>query len=337
MTRGRRPDAGLEPSRQLLTQRAFRQRRAAYLADLEEKITKLERENAALKGIEYVESVEREEKGSSTKRFKSEVSEESVWPDAHDGINETSSSSCEMCAIHEKEKQDLIKAVAVVDSALFSLSEAMHSLRQSVSTSPQRKAQSIPPSTTQANHTRQPNTIKHQHSYSNISTEGSNAFASSSSDMLNVPLPTPNRSNSHLKRSSIDEVESSITSPVQIQRERTSSAVAAAAASARSAGSANATCTPSSGDCCSKQSNPAIEIRPADRSSHQPPPPQHQHQHQHHLHSQHITPNSRHRIASSATSAKTDAALGLAQLGIDEAKCCLGLFECDANGNFLAN
>lgn len=110
MTRGRRPDAGLEPSRQLLTQRAFRQRRAAHLADLEEKISRLERENATLKGIEYVEQ-ERGDRSMATKRMKSEASEGSQaggWPDGQDVESETASSSCEMCAHHEREKEELV-------------------------------------------------------------------------------------------------------------------------------------------------------------------------------------------------------------------------------------
>lgn len=38
MTRGRRPDLSIEPSRQLQTQRAFRERKAAYLRGLEEEV-----------------------------------------------------------------------------------------------------------------------------------------------------------------------------------------------------------------------------------------------------------------------------------------------------------
>jgi hypothetical protein len=49
MTRGRRPNLSLEPSRQLLTQRAFRERKAAHLRSLEEAVERLEAENAALR------------------------------------------------------------------------------------------------------------------------------------------------------------------------------------------------------------------------------------------------------------------------------------------------
>jgi hypothetical protein len=111
MTRGRRPDAGLEPSRQLLTQRAFRQRRAAHLAELEEKVSRLERENAALKGIEYTEE------GSQVgrKRVKAERGEsiDDVLMDAgelessQDVDNEET--FCEMCALHDKERQELVR------------------------------------------------------------------------------------------------------------------------------------------------------------------------------------------------------------------------------------
>ncbi|CAO1630191.1 unnamed protein product [Sympodiomycopsis kandeliae] len=44
MTRGRRPNLSVEPSRQLQTQRAFRQRKAAHLQELEETIQKQKQE-----------------------------------------------------------------------------------------------------------------------------------------------------------------------------------------------------------------------------------------------------------------------------------------------------
>lgn len=48
MARGRRPNLSLEPSRQLLTQRAFRERKAAHLKNLEESVKRLEMQNVAL-------------------------------------------------------------------------------------------------------------------------------------------------------------------------------------------------------------------------------------------------------------------------------------------------
>jgi len=57
MTRGRRKDTTLPPSRALMIQRAYRDRRAKYLAELEERCRKAERENERLrKELELVRS-----------------------------------------------------------------------------------------------------------------------------------------------------------------------------------------------------------------------------------------------------------------------------------------
>ena len=49
MTRGRRKDTTLPPSRPLIIQRAYRDRKAKYLADLEDRCRKAEEENGRLR------------------------------------------------------------------------------------------------------------------------------------------------------------------------------------------------------------------------------------------------------------------------------------------------
>ena len=49
MTRGRRKDLSIPPSRALLQQRDYRARKAQYVADLEERARRAEEENARLK------------------------------------------------------------------------------------------------------------------------------------------------------------------------------------------------------------------------------------------------------------------------------------------------
>lgn len=122
MARGRRPDNSLEPSRQLLTQRAFRQRRAAHLAELEAKVRKLERENASLKGVAYVEEVDdtKREKGQDTKKLKSDDERRSTSGELSAGLMTAGGSGeieededdselvCERCVTYEKERNDTV-------------------------------------------------------------------------------------------------------------------------------------------------------------------------------------------------------------------------------------
>jgi len=49
MTRGRRKDLSIPPSRALLQQRDYRARKARYVADLEDRVRRVEEENARLK------------------------------------------------------------------------------------------------------------------------------------------------------------------------------------------------------------------------------------------------------------------------------------------------
>ncbi len=49
MTRGRRKDSTLPPSRSLIIQRAYRDRKAKHLADLEDRCRKAEAENERLR------------------------------------------------------------------------------------------------------------------------------------------------------------------------------------------------------------------------------------------------------------------------------------------------
>jgi hypothetical protein len=49
MTRGRRKDTSLPPSRTLVIQRAYRDRKAKYLSDLEERCRRAEEENERLR------------------------------------------------------------------------------------------------------------------------------------------------------------------------------------------------------------------------------------------------------------------------------------------------
>ena len=56
MTRGRRKDMTIPPSRALLQQRDYRARKAQYLADLEVRVKKAEEENVLLR--QEVESLQ---------------------------------------------------------------------------------------------------------------------------------------------------------------------------------------------------------------------------------------------------------------------------------------
>jgi cell shape-determining protein MreC len=49
MTRGRRKDTTIPPSRALIIQRAYRDRKAKYLSDLEDRCRKAEEENEHLR------------------------------------------------------------------------------------------------------------------------------------------------------------------------------------------------------------------------------------------------------------------------------------------------
>lgn len=49
MTRGRRKDLTIPPSRALIQQRDYRARKAKYLADLEQRVRRAEEENADLR------------------------------------------------------------------------------------------------------------------------------------------------------------------------------------------------------------------------------------------------------------------------------------------------
>ena len=49
MTRGRRKDTTVPPSRSLIVQRAYRDRKAKYLSDLEDRCRKVEEENERLR------------------------------------------------------------------------------------------------------------------------------------------------------------------------------------------------------------------------------------------------------------------------------------------------
>lgn len=49
MTRGRRKDTTLAPSRSLVVQRAYRDRKAKYLSDLEDRCRRVEEENERLR------------------------------------------------------------------------------------------------------------------------------------------------------------------------------------------------------------------------------------------------------------------------------------------------
>nr|CDI51409.1 conserved hypothetical protein [Melanopsichium pennsylvanicum 4] len=55
MGRGRRPNLALEPTRALQTQRAFRQRKAQHLANLEDSINSLTQENAKLRKLLHLD------------------------------------------------------------------------------------------------------------------------------------------------------------------------------------------------------------------------------------------------------------------------------------------
>lgn len=113
MARGRRPDNSLEPSRQLLTQRAFRQRRAAHLAELEAKVRNLERENSALKGIAYVEEDEGSKGSKRAKTERSTSGEGSTLVEEMEAEEEEDENEliCERCAGYERDRLETVRPI----------------------------------------------------------------------------------------------------------------------------------------------------------------------------------------------------------------------------------
>lgn len=102
MGRGRRPDATLEPSRQLLTQRAFRQRRANHLAELEKRVKELERENIRLRSSS---TVGKRVAGTSAAAWDGESQE--------DGNESRQQQSCQNCFSQEKGRMDMVSFIHV--------------------------------------------------------------------------------------------------------------------------------------------------------------------------------------------------------------------------------
>ena len=78
MTRGRRKDMTIPPSRALLQQRDYRARKAQYLADLEVRVKKAEEENVLLR--KEVESLQAKLKAAVPPQAQSPYGPEVVCP-----------------------------------------------------------------------------------------------------------------------------------------------------------------------------------------------------------------------------------------------------------------
>ncbi|PWN98994.1 hypothetical protein FA09DRAFT_359605 [Tilletiopsis washingtonensis] len=164
MTRGRRPNLSLEPSRQLLTQRAFRERKAAHLRSLEEAVERLEAENAALRAAGRAPQ-RRDAEGKKEEGESSEGSSSSASGSAKGGQRGKSSSDttapssteapeewekrqagaagaappqqqrdrerpfCEGCWAAKRNHEEIHTAMSTVDFHLATLASAMTQLR----------------------------------------------------------------------------------------------------------------------------------------------------------------------------------------------------------------
>ncbi|CDS02053.1 uncharacterized protein SPSC_02732 [Sporisorium scitamineum] len=140
MGRGRRPNLALEPTRALQTQRAFRQRKADHLANLEESVKILTDENAKLRKLLHLDP-----RSSSTlapsPKLKSSNSPVSSTPYAAiapaKGVPTPTSdepvpgdvATCENCAPIQTANRQLSLAAAQVEAKVVELQQSIKALR----------------------------------------------------------------------------------------------------------------------------------------------------------------------------------------------------------------
>ncbi|PWN88525.1 hypothetical protein FA10DRAFT_268710 [Acaromyces ingoldii] len=142
MGRGRRPDTTLEPSRQLLTQRAFRQRRAAHLSELETRVKDLERENAELKALSAhnisstaaFASTPGSGTGLGSYTGRDVVGIKGGSTKGDDEQQQYARQQCQDCLSHEKSRIDVLQSAKVVDSYFAALTSSILTLRQASQT-----------------------------------------------------------------------------------------------------------------------------------------------------------------------------------------------------------
>jgi cell shape-determining protein MreC len=132
MTRGRRPSLNPKPSRQLENQRAFRKRRADHLAELEEKVARLEQENQRLrqKGKSRLEGQKEDEEDEEGMKVARELrgsrdTLESDWQSSQSVV-------CSKCQTNQVEKDQLVRGMrtslqSVPISNAFVFSRVTHS------------------------------------------------------------------------------------------------------------------------------------------------------------------------------------------------------------------
>lgn len=113
MTRGRRPNLTLEPSRQLQTQRAFRERKAAHLRDLEDTVQRQAEEIATLKE-RLGEDVEDEAVTTNKRPRAAEVGDGKRRADA----SSTAPPPCGNCQQLHTRNTDLLRQLAETERQL---------------------------------------------------------------------------------------------------------------------------------------------------------------------------------------------------------------------------
>ncbi|PWN41915.1 hypothetical protein IE81DRAFT_153483 [Ceraceosorus guamensis] len=163
MARGRRPNLDLEPSRQLLTQRAFRERKAAHLRDLEEAVKKLRAENAALRRSSGLAAPEEElipdaaegsrsiSVGDADAEGEEEIDAQSEEEDVKDpslllcmdqtAVASTAStaSQCSDCQATAQEQSQIREAMSVLEGHVRNVNAAMISLRNAIASTDERR------------------------------------------------------------------------------------------------------------------------------------------------------------------------------------------------------
>lgn len=349
MTRGRRPDPDLEPSRQLLTQRAFRQRRAAHLAELEETVMKLERENASLKGIEYVEPDENQKRGKGHwKRIKRELEiggnndskseSDSESPERNKQRNrQKSSSPCESCMRHDQERQNLVKAAAAVDSCLLNLSQSMRILRQTLEKQQVEKSKVTrrPSTATSTKYSPIAAPINHHHHQHHHVLPKGQPYDHLSSHNLDIPHSLPSISHSIQTPVNATKTPSSQYFSTESNERRVSNH----SNSSHLGNNLRTTSPPQdSSSCCGGatqcvSSNGSIiqesESRPVNI------PSSNRGQEERYSHHKSISAPifKRPRIEIESATTNWQQQVNIPQL--DESKCCLGLLECDSQGNII--
>ncbi|KAN0063579.1 hypothetical protein ACQY0O_004027 [Thecaphora frezii] len=141
MGRGRRPNLSLEPTRSLQTQRAFRQRKAEHLANLEESVKRLTEENGRLRRLLHLDRCQPlPEHAAAATATATDVSTAVPTPPAltpcpdqakGQGAHAASNAEhrCPKCAELQATKERLSLAASHVEKQMTALNQALASLR----------------------------------------------------------------------------------------------------------------------------------------------------------------------------------------------------------------